>query len=370
MSTSHPAKEPQLVFPTELSEGCFRSFVEAFPQAVIVKSGPIIVYANASAAALLGVQESQDLLNQELSSFVHVKDRARVLGSLSESSGPFEARLVRQDGKLVMGELARASLKIGESDAELVVISDLTERKQIEAKLMTADRLVSVGGLAAGLAHEINNPLAIVIMNLQMLLPELQTLSSWRENDASHDQCPIDSFMMGELLVMAKDAAEGASRVKKIVSDLKVFSRSDDQIKRPVDVHQIIESSVNMAWNEIKHRAKLVKSFGELPMISANETRIGQVFLNLLLNAAQAIPEGKAETNQIRIATSLFDEDFVQVDISDTGCGIPAEQQRLVFRPFYTTKPVGQGTGLGLSMCESIVSSMGGEIHLESRLGE
>jgi CheY-like chemotaxis protein len=124
-----------------------------------------------------------------------------------------------------------------------------------------------------------------------------------------------------------------------------------------------------MVWNEIRHRARLVKDYGQTPTIDANESRLGQVFLNLLVNAAQAIPEGNAERNEIRIVTRAKDG-WVVIDISDTGAGIPPERLARIFEPFFTTKPVGEGTGLGLSICHGIVGSLGGEITVSSRIGE
>jgi CheY-like chemotaxis protein len=150
-----------------------------------------------------------------------------------------------------------------------------------------------------------------------------------------------------------------------------VFSRSDEEERRgPVDVRGVLESSARMASNEIRHRARLVKDYGDAPPAHANEARLGQVFLNLLINAAQAIPEGRAEANEIGIATRSDAAGNVVVEIRDTGSGIPPDVLPRIFDPFFTTKPVGVGTGLGLAICHRIIVSLGGSISVDTRPGK
>ena len=216
--------------------------------------------------------------------------------------------------------------------------------------------MVSVGTLAAGVAHEINNPLAYVISNLDFVNGALPAQIGARA-DLSRDQ--VEAL---------KEAREGAERVRLIVRDLKTFSRADDVDRGPVDVHEVLSASANMAWNEIRHRARLVKHEARGLKACGNEARLGQVFLNLLVNAAQSIPEGDAEHNEIRIATRAQDESVI-VEVSDTGRGISPEDRPRLFDPFFTTKPVGVGTGLGLYVCQNIVASLGGSITVESEIG-
>ena len=237
----------------------------------------------------------------------------------------------------------------------VVNFRDVTERKAMEARLMMADRMVSVGTLAAGVAHEINNPLAYVVANLDLVAGALTK---------------ADTMPEGELLRSVRDAQEGAERVRKIVRDLKTFSRSDEDRRGPVDLRAVIDASANLAWNEIRHRARLVKDHArDLPKVSANESRLAQVLLNLLVNAAQAIPEGAADQNEIRITTRTR-EGRVIVSVSDTGAGIARETLPRLFDPFFTTKPPGEGTGLGLFICQNIVSALGGTISVESEPGK
>ena len=167
-----------------------------------------------------------------------------------------------------------------------------------------------------------------------------------------------------------EDARDAAQRVRFIVRDLKMFSRSpSEEATGPVSVKAIMESSLRMAWNEIRHRARLVKHYGDVPDVEVNEARLGQVFLNLVVNAAQSIPEGRAEDNEIKIVTAL-DGDRVIIEVSDTGGGIAPEIQNRIFDAFFTTKPVGVGTGLGLAICQRIITDMAGELSVESKLGK
>jgi CheY-like chemotaxis protein len=154
------------------------------------------------------------------------------------------------------------------------------------------------------------------------------------------------------------------------VRDLKVFSRAQEETYGPVDVRVVLDSVIRLSWNEIRHRARLVKDYEEVPPVNANESRLGQVFLNLVVNAAQAIPEGQADQHEIRLLARTAPDGRVVVEIHDTGPGMPAEVLNRLFTPFFTTKPVGIGTGLGLSICHRIIHALGGDISVESVVGK
>lgn len=237
---------------------------------------------------------------------------------------------------------------------------DVTAERKAHAQLMVSDRMASIGMLAAGVAHEINNPLAAVLGNLELTAMYLADLEA--------DLGPNEGLR--EIEVCLRDCRDGAERVRQIVRDLKIFSRGEDDKRVPVNVERVMESTLRMAKNEIHHRAELVKRYGGVPAVDANESRLGQVFLNLLMNAAQAIPEGKATAHQIRVTTRTDDRGDVVVEIADTGQGMPPEVVRKLFNPFFTTKAPGQGTGLGLTICQRIVSALGGEIEVESSVGK
>jgi len=239
------------------------------------------------------------------------------------------------------------------------------EKAKMEEQLFISDRLASVGTLAASVAHEINNPLAALLANLEFVAEDLEALR--REAGGASDRIAALVRRVEEPL---RDARESSERVREIARDLKIFSRSDERVLTAVDVRRVIESSARMARTEIRHRARLVLELAdELPPVRGNEGRLGQVFLNLILNAAQAIPEGRASSNEIRIVAGV-DEGRVSVEVRDTGVGIAAETLPRIFDPFFTTKPQGEGTGLGLAICRRIVSGLGGSLGVESEQGE
>ena len=255
-------------------------------------------------------------------------------------------------------------------ERELREVELRAERVRMQGQLVVAERMASIGALAAGVAHEINNPLAALLANVQYWSESVARLK--RElRDAPEDAAtPTRQRVMEELDLLeepVRDMTEAAERVRNIARDLRVFARPDDEAAGAVDIHRVIDSSVRMAWNEIRHRARLVRSLGTPPLVRANEGRLGQVFLNLLLNAAQAMPEGHANENEIRIRTGRAPQGEAFVEISDTGSGIEASVLPRIFDPFFTTKGNTMGSGLGLAISSRIVASIGGAITVESR---
>jgi signal transduction histidine kinase/CheY-like chemotaxis protein len=270
----------------------------------------------------------------------------------------FEASVFRPDGSQVWYSTRLGPVKeSGKVTGAVLVSRDVSDKKQTEMHLMLSDRMASVGTLAAGVAHEINNPLASVIANLDMALQDLMIL-------AETAKLPPD--LSDEL----KDARGAADRVREIVRDLKIFSRGDEDRHGPVDVENVLESTLRMAWNELRHRAKVVKHYTKIPNVDAHESRLGQVFLNLIINAAHAIPAGHFDSNEVRISTGLDPSGRVVVSIADTGTGIPLEVRPRLFTPFFSTKPIGVGTGLGLAISHRIITQFGGTITYETEVGK
>jgi PAS domain S-box-containing protein len=241
------------------------------------------------------------------------------------------------------------------------VALDITDRKAMEAKLTQAERLASMGTLAAGVAHEINNPLTYVMANIGFVAERLSKLKPFPT--AAFDQ------QVEELGTALSEAQEGAVRVRQIVRDLKTLARGDEEHYGPVDISRVIDTSIGMVAADIRAKAHLVIDLGETPPVEASESRLGQVLVNLLVNAAQAITEGGAAANRIRISTRTDAAGRAVISVSDSGSGIPPEVLGRIFDPFFTTKPVGVGTGLGLFICHGIVKALGGEITVESKLG-
>jgi PAS domain S-box-containing protein len=297
--------------------------------------------------------------------FTHPEDRSRVATAIEKArseAGAYdlEHRALHRDGRTVFIH-ARGKM-FPDAQGRPVKFSgtghDVTELKEMQKRLLLADRLGSLGILAGGVAHEINNPLAFVISNLGFIAGELR------------DRKPLSPEQFEELIDVATVSLEGARRIRHIVSDLKTFSRADEDTQGPVDVQRAIDLSVKLAMNEIRQRARLVLEVAEVPEVDANEAKLGQLILNLLVNAAQSIPAGKIEANEIRIRTFASEPGSVTLEVRDTGTGIPPEILGRIWDPFFTTKPVGVGTGLGLSICHGIVRSFGGQIAVESVLGQ
>jgi signal transduction histidine kinase len=235
------------------------------------------------------------------------------------------------------------------------------EHKELQARLAQTDRLTSLGTLAAGVAHEINNPLAYVLLNLGYVHEELaKVLPQSGDERAAEVRRALDH------------ARDGAERIRDIVRGLKTFSRPENETLVPLDVKAVLDATLAMVANEIRHRGKLIKDYSATPEVVANEARLGQVFLNLLLNAVQALPEGRVDQNEIRVVvrSSGGTADRVIVEVHDNGVGIAPEVRGRIFEPFFTTKPVGIGTGLGLAICHGIVTGLGGTLTVESELGK
>jgi PAS domain S-box-containing protein len=350
------------------SQESFRELIERLPDGVCVMQGARLVYANRALVSLLGFSSLDELKGRSGSElrdvFIHPEERAslpREIQKEMEAGGPLrprEARILLKSGRTLLVELAHTSGVFEGQPCFIWMARDLTERKQMEARLVRADRMASLGTLAAGIAHEINNPLAFTIANLSHLetdvLPRLG-LSASEQDEARR---PL------------ADAQLGATRVRDIVRQLKMFSRAEEQVRpEPVDVQHVFETAISMASNEIRHRARLVRDYTERLVVEANEGRLGQVLLNLLVNAAQAIPEGRVEQHEIRVVSRPHPEG-VMLEVRDTGSGIPAENLERLFEPFFTTKPIGVGTGLGLPICQDIVTSFGGRMEVESEVGK
>jgi two-component system NtrC family sensor kinase len=261
-----------------------------------------------------------------------------------------EVRFVHARGQLFLDRGGSPTKMIGTAQ-------DVTEHKALQDDLVVARRLAGLGTLARGVAHEINNPLAYVLSSLSFATNELEGLAGEEPGEA-----------LAEVVAALKEARAGADQVRYIVNDLQAFSSGRDRLAA-VDPERALDLAINIAASQIRYRARLVKDYADVPPVEANEARLGQVFLNLLLNAAQAIPEGRVAENEIRVVTRREGADRVAVEIRDTGCGIPPEIRDRVFDPFFTTKQVGRGTGLGLYICHGIVKAMSGEITLQSEVG-
>jgi len=232
---------------------------------------------------------------------------------------------------------------------------DINERKLLQERLSLAERMASIGTLAAGVGHEINNPLTYIVLNLTLIEREVKALELPEANRA-------------RVMQMIEQARYGTERVSLIVRDLQTLTRVPEERLGRVDSNAVIERCLEIADHQIRHRARVVRCLGDVPPVRGSESRMVQLFLNLLVNAAQAIPVGQADRHHIEIKSCVVD-DRVVITVHDDGIGIEPTALGRIFDPFYTTKPVGEGTGLGLAICRSIVSSMAGTIDVDSTLG-
>jgi signal transduction histidine kinase len=246
------------------------------------------------------------------------------------------------------------------------VLADDDAKRRSEHQ-RTVERMASLGRIAAGVGHEINNPLAFVLMNVTLASERLRRVASAGESArALLDGTAVHEAR--ELADMLNDSLIGLERIRGIVRTLQSLSQRDDEKHEAVNLERVIDESIVVAWNHIQHRARLSKRYGEVPMVKGSRAALGQVFLNLFVNAAQAIPAGNAFGNVITIVTAS-DGKGVTVDIADTGAGIAPDVLPRVFDPFFTTKAADEGTGLGLSICQRIVTDHGGRLTIESEVG-
>jgi len=288
-------------------------------------------------------------------------DLERLLGSTSRRREGLERsvgwRHRAKDGRIFHVEIIRYPVVYAGRACVLVLAHDVSARVEAEreleemrAKLALSERMASIGTLATGVGHEINNPLTFVLANLTFVQGRLD----------APGEAIADAPALRDALA---EAVDGARRVQAIARDLTTFSRANDTSLVPVDLGRVTSSALALASNQIGGRARTVVDVAGAPPVLANEAQLGQVLLNLVVNAAQAIPEGDVARNEIRVAARREGARVV-VEVSDTGGGVPREIRDRIFDPFFTTKPVGHGTGLGLWICQRIATAFGGSLEL------
>lgn len=328
----------------------FRSLLDHAGESIFVIEPHTLglVDVNATACRELGYSR-EALLTMSLDQ-IQVGPQPRESPDAMKDGLSAEQAYRRKNGDEFPVEVTVARRRFDGLDYLVVVAREISERKEMEAQLAQAGRLATVGELAAGVAHEVNNPLAYIMNNLGYAI---RSLPDGLDNIAN----------------ALRDGLDGAKRVREVVQDLKRFSRSDEEQVAPTDIQELLDSAIKLAHNEIRHRATLVRQYSRVPPVDG-DGRLAQVFLNLVLNAVHSMDEGDVHHNRIVFRIENRPEQReVAVSISDTGSGIAPEKLGKIFDPFFTTKPTGVGTGLGLSICRNITESMGGRIEVESELG-
>jgi PAS domain S-box-containing protein len=373
--TVHAVSVHRDVTERERADARFRLAVEASPAgALMIDANGRIVLINRAAASLFGY-ERDELIGRSIEILVapairekHPRFRAEFLLSPTTRAMGAGRDLygVRKDGSEVPVEIGLNPIETDEGVFVLSSIVDITERKRAESTLALADRMSAVGTLAAGVAHGMNNPLAYVKGNLVFAKSEIgDILNTGRAAQLG----PATVGRLAEVGRALGEAEEGANRVRDLVSDLLTFSRHREEPRGTAQLTSVLDSVLQMTANEIRHRARLAKSYKAVPGVVGEASRLAHVFTNLIVNAVQCIPEGHAESNEIRVSTWTDSDGWAVIEIRDTGGGIAPDLQTRVFEPFFTTKPIGSGTGLGLPVAHGIVSALGGRIDLESELG-
>ena len=278
-------------------------------------------------------------------------------------------------------ELARACLEAGAEDylskGELTARNLLravdyalarSKARDLHRRLEHSNRLAAVGQLAAGVAHEVNNPAAFILANTHELLRGVDDLRALLPEAAVAEETRA-GIVLAELEGMLRDNLGGIERIVELVRDLGAFSRTEADDTRRIDVAELCRTSVNLVAHQVRHRARLELDLTSVPPVLADPRKLGQVVVNLVINAAHAIESGTHADNVVRVETAVRD-DLVVIAVSDTGCGIAPDVLDHIFTPFFSTKPRGEGTGLGLSICAEIVERLGGRITVESTEGE
>jgi signal transduction histidine kinase len=320
------------------------------------------------------VSQPQDAAHAVYSSslldlFTLLTERNRKLALVNEEVHKVKAAL----------ELANQSLEVRVQERTRDLAASVASLEQAQSQLLQSEKMAAVGQLAAGVAHEINNPVGFVNSNLGSLSDYvgqlLELVKAYEDTaqslpaeqraavDAVRKRIEID-YLREDIPSLLSESRDGLARVKRIVGDLRDFSHSDGGQWAPADLNQALESALNVAGNEIRYKGNVVKELTPLPEVVCIVAQINQVLVNLLVNAAQAI-----EVKGTITVRSGVTDDRVWLEISDSGCGMPEEVKKRVFEPFYTTKPVGKGTGLGLSITWEIIQRHHGHIDVQSAPG-
>ncbi|WP_031432806.1 bacteriohemerythrin [Methylomarinum vadi] len=278
-------------------------------------------------------------------------------------------------------ELQESNKKLAKDKDDLIELN--RQLKEAQGQLVQSEKMASIGQLAAGVAHEINNPLGYINSNLhtlQQYLVDLEKVTALAKGMAA--QLPENNdevvafnqfskekeldFLHEDLRDLVKESMEGATRARQIVQDLRNFSRVNSQKREMFDIEKGLDATLNIVYNELKYKARIHKDYSGLPLFECVGSQLNQVFMNLLVNAAHAIED----FGDITIRTGRKDDDWIWVEVEDTGKGIPEDIRGKIFDPFFTTKPVGEGTGLGLSLTYKIIQDHRGEIELDSKVGQ
>jgi PAS domain S-box-containing protein len=348
-----PGPIPELADALRSPDGALRAFIDRWPDAVFLRRGRELVHANPALLALVGRAREEVVGRDPIDVFVHPSSRAAVLEHRQRAPHDTdlrESQWIRKGGEVVDVEVVGVTVMFEGQPARVCLCRDITERRRMQARLLVAGRMASVGSLAAGIAHEINNPLSSVLSNLHLL----------EEGAAGARMDPAE-----QREVMA-DVREGLERVRRIVDGLRSFTRPDDATRERLELPRVVDTAVALTSSVLRARARVVRTDRGAGAVTVNEAQLVQALVDLLVNAAHAIPPGRPDQHEIGVETRCDGPGRAAVEIRDTGVGLSPEQRVRVFDPFSGSP----GGGLGLSLCHSIVTGFGGEISVDSRPGK
>ena len=379
------------------SERRHRILFQNSPDALLTLAPPNWQFTsgNAASIAMFGARDERDLLSRSLGDYsrerqpdsrLSTEKASALLGAaLRDGSLAFEWTFLRGAAEEFSATVAVARMEAGGTPFLQATVRDQTEARKQQAVSAQTERLASMGLLAASMGHEINNPLAYVLSNVEELAHLLPKIAVVSERCSSalrsavgeatfativgEDAALLDVAALQETSERARDALDGARRITRISHALSTFSRVDASDSCQVDVRLAVECAIAMASNEIRFRSSLVEDFKPVPFVWASEGKLSQVFLNLLINASHAMDERDIDSRCITVRT-WTENGNVFTAVEDLGAGIPPENMARIFEPFFSTKRSGAGSGLGLSICRNIVSEFGGDIQVESKVGQ
>jgi two-component system, NtrC family, sensor kinase len=362
--------------PTELAlqrtEANFRVLIERSTDGIFVcRADGTTVFENPAATRMLG-EVGLELGQRCIFHYAYPEARVELAARLAEAfgskppTGGFELELRGAEGRLWV-ELTANRMSFDGSDVVVLNARDVSELRRTQSSFANADSLIALGRMAAGIAHEINNPLGYMSSNLAYSLDQLSIM---------HVDLPAPlQAELDEVRAALRDAAEGARRVGEIVRDLRGLALDDSEPPAPTSVEGALETALKLARTELYRHAHVEKRYEPVPLVYAREPRLVQVFLNLLLNAIYAVSATRTDredgrrAGMIRLRIRPWEERMVAVEVEDSGCGISEADRGRLFAPFFTTKPPGASMGLGLTVCHQLVSAVGGRIDVESELG-
>ncbi|MBS2011615.1 MAG: PAS domain S-box protein [Deltaproteobacteria bacterium] len=338
-----------------------RALLDRLPDPVLVHAGGRILWVNRALLETLGYDDGSEIVGSQLIDVVSPRSRSEAMVRMARSldarpplPAVTEFYLLTKGGDEVLIEVAPAQSVVFDGvPARMVVGRDVTERARMQQKLILADRLASIGLLAAGVAHEVNNPLAYVLNNIEIARKLIVGLGEKAET--AHGVLGV--------------ALEGVDRIGVIVRDLLMLARGDGRPHDAIDLTATVRSTLTLASREVERTARLVVDIGPAPLVRASESRVAQILLNLVANAVEAMRGRPREASELHVVVGTASDGRFLLEVSDNGAGIAPSHLPRVFEPFFTTKAAGSGTGLGLSIAQRLVVELGGEISAASEEG-